>query len=544
MVAQGEGDSVITFTLDGTTSAALGLATLDVKRPMHAPRANRLLTLGGRAGAYYESWTLQPLEVAIDIAMVGTSEADIQDKVRDLAAVLCSIDSPVALVFSDEPDKCLYVIPSDGGVDVERLATARIGQLKFIAPDPFYYATEETTLDLTDSVTFPDFNLVPNVGADEAAGGGITIVNNGTAPTHPRFILPFATDSGYLKITRVSEGTDGAYVLLGEVEDVELAPNADVKVIDSRCSSTTGWTASSMAAHSGNGGWWYASGLGSGGAWHGATITKAFSEDADDFAAAAYFFFDNTPSSKKRKCYGRMFVQYLAENGTVIAEQGIVDASGSSKAYVYAKVLDGIGGTRSVYSTYGTKKKRVKRHGKWVTDTKYSFNNFDGKFIVRRTGNKWWFDVVNVHGRTMMPKAWRKLQSTFPTAGGFVGNDTLIHSVKFFVQQYGTKSMVPSAHIRDIICWHKKDPDPATERKVEILAGDIIEVDMAQAVVYRNGDPWMEALALGSEFFDIDVGSNEILIAVDTNPAGSFGTGEFKDGTTATAAVTFTERFF
>lgn len=158
------------------------------------------LTPPGMDGAHFERKRrpMRVLEIEADIRAVNREE--LRTKIDDLNGIL-SVDEPVPISFSDEPNKTYFGIPEASGEDDEYFFK-HSGTLTIICPDPYKYGLQ----------------------TESALTGQGTIINvPGTAETKPVFELDVLAP---ITFAMVSDGE--RYMLIGEPADV------DQEIVDTR----------------------------------------------------------------------------------------------------------------------------------------------------------------------------------------------------------------------------------------------------------------------------------------------------------------------
>lgn len=192
------------FTFNGVSST-VHLVENNVYHNILPPLAFRSLAVPGRAGVYDFGVGLGAREIAVDVTVKGSSQADLRSKVRAIASWLYQ-DSLKPLVFSDEPDKTYYARIA-GNTDLEQIVWVGQGTITFVCPDP--YAEGATR--------------------SQPISSGATITNNGTAKVFPVFTVNFSGSASYFKVVK---GTQQIYIAKSfSVGDVLVIDNAKALVI-------------------------------------------------------------------------------------------------------------------------------------------------------------------------------------------------------------------------------------------------------------------------------------------------------------------------
>jgi predicted phage tail component-like protein len=192
------------FTFNGIASTTY-LIENNVHHSILPPLAFRSLAVPGRAGVYDFGVELGPREIAIDVTVKSSSQADLRSKVRAIASWLYQADL-APLVFSDEPDKTYYARLS-GSTDLEQIVELGRGTLTFVCPDPY----------------------AEGASRSETITSGATVTNNGSVNTFPVVTVMFSGTVGYFKLFK---GTQQVYI------DCPFTAS-DVLVLDFRAAKAT-----------------------------------------------------------------------------------------------------------------------------------------------------------------------------------------------------------------------------------------------------------------------------------------------------------------
>jgi predicted phage tail component-like protein len=436
--------------------------------PVHEPR---LQEIAGRPGAYYTGYQVGTRAIEIDIALIGTSESDLRDDTRALAANLRR-PTPKALSFSDEPNKLYWAFL--GAVDWDSIALCGVGTIRFICADPFIHATSATDNSVTT--------------------GDNTISNSGTAPTYPLLTLTATQDSSFLKVSNQT----GKYILIGQAPDAEGAEvNGWVDDFSDDC-STMDWSAGGAidngsttgAVMSATGGYFYASNYGSvTSGWLGPSVRRALGTAATNFEVEA-----RVDLRAVTAAIGRIELYLRDTGGNCIGKIGMRDVQ-TGDNYIQAEARAGSGASsKTFYSGTPTNKYLWK-----------SYN--EGRLLISRVGNLWTakFGIYNTGTKewsSRLTKEWVDAAGTWTAQ--------LTH-VDLHIGKYKTFTALTNAYIKHV--WARRYTAPgATETPKVIKSGDEIVIDFSRNRILRNGEPWLTELQVGSQFFPLDPGSNTFTI--------------------------------
>lgn len=164
------------FSYKGQHSRDFGLVAVNVDPPILPPLEQKLVTVPGRAGSYRTGQTFKNREIPVSFVYRATSLAGLRQKARDIAAWLTPWEKePGDLIFDDEPGKEYHAFV-DGNLDPAEIWLVGRVSVKFVCPDPFAYATNQSII---------------TIEATADAAGTLTVVNNGTWTTFPSFDVRF-----------------------------------------------------------------------------------------------------------------------------------------------------------------------------------------------------------------------------------------------------------------------------------------------------------------------------------------------------------------
>ena len=172
------------FTLGNKTSDELDIILRNTPKPLQGGLDSSMINIAGKPGGYDFGADLKPLTFQLNCEFSGTSEANLQSKVRSLADHLFNDKGePVThqLSFSDEPDKFWRVrYGSKRGQLINRMVGGKVGRFKLIlvAEDPLAHEVEEVD---TKTITVD--------------GGSIEIENSGNVETPVRMVITNTGDT-------------------------------------------------------------------------------------------------------------------------------------------------------------------------------------------------------------------------------------------------------------------------------------------------------------------------------------------------------------
>lgn len=464
------------FTFDGIDSSQYFLVT-KIRRSVVPPIKDKLVVVPNRPGAYDFGWDYQVREIEVDIAIKAQTIPELRQKVRDIAKWLTTSEAK-PLIFSDEPDKMYYARLS-GDTNLDQMAELGQGTLKFICPDPYAYAASPTTL--------------------QVASSPFTVNNPGTADTYPVITVAFSQPATFFGITKEKE-----YVMVGSPESVEEAPFVEQElVLWDECADLSAWQTGTILDGTGvisgsmgtANGYFYVTDYGTGSGWHGPALKRSLPAPIQDFRVDTLVVQNNLVGET-----GRVEVYLLDVNGAVIGKIMIGDYWKDSKLNWIEARAGAYGVGHYWYAEYGAYKGIL--------------NNFLGLLRIERRGNRWYayFGMIDPYpgGRhtTRTGRYWVDVNNQF---------NAQLAQVEIHMGKYGTTA--PNWHQIDDIKVYKFNQPGTAQVPYIVQAGDILEIDCLEAVVRKNGQPFMQAVDLGSSFFSLMPGDTELAYA--TNGSGT-----------------------
>lgn len=441
------------------------------ERPAWAPIEHEFIEIPSRPGAYVKSKNVKVRQINVPVWIKGENISNIQKLKEDLAEWLIT-DSPVPLVFDDEPDR-IYYAEVTGSFDPEEIVNFGTGVISFICPDPYKYG-----------------QMRRGVFESEFA----SVANSGTKETYPTF-------KGIVKepITFLDIITDDAYMRIGEPVNITETPiEREQIILDDDLKSTVGWgVASSIEGGTvtgsmvSNGNDFISSNYGTGSTWHGPALKKSLSEQLQDFRAEFYLKQDNQDDAKM---IGRAVASLLDVNNNIVALVRMEDIWGYTKSNIATiRVGDNSNGHEIIHTT-----------GK----TDIWWNKFQGVLRIERVGNRFHAYVANItrDGRVQHFRTW---------SDGF----TDIHSkymnkiaqVQLHLGQYGTRPLTSQAFQR--VRVYKINNNTNVDIPYIARAGDTVEIDHSKNLILINGEDRKDLKDFGASYFSLRPGINNIQIS-------------------------------
>ena len=464
----------ITFNGDNLSTY---IKVTQVNRGIIPERENRTYTIPKKSGVFYDGYTYKEKVIPVEFMIVNT---DLNAVRRALASML-DVEAPAQLVFSDEPNYYWMAVP-DGKVDLEEILKVGTGSIDFLCPKPWAYKTGES-----------EFILTPNQTK-------LTAINNGSAPTSPKFTVNFASDCGFVGIT----SPQGVIQLGNMISPDSVAVPSSEKLINSTFSGTanTSWAkntfqplhvnaqASGVIAENANGVGVSNFGTWSTKQWHGPVMSKALATDTLGVNTA-----DNW------EMYSEFHFRTLDNNATramAMMEFGVFDDTGAYLAGLR------FGDTMDVTPHVGTLLYVGKNPDGWGIEQARLWDDggydwFNGSIYISKMGNSFNFVLHNhttgkVLNKTFYSEALGAKKAK--TATIFMGqfkdmpayNDMSVTYFKFTKHHTETMKDVPNIFSN----------------------GDELVIDNETGKVTLNGVPYYSGLDIGSNFFQLKQGATDI----------------------------------
>lgn len=298
------------------------------------------------------------------------------EKRREISRIL-NVSEPKKLIYSDEPDKFYWALPS-GDTDFEDKRLYGDGSITWQIFDGLAYSTEEYSFT--------------NDGADPRA---ITINNPGTEPMLLELEAEFTSDCGFLGLQNDDLSTSALFGTIEEVDGYHY--EASETLFDDHFTVDRGWllnqgitpgvtaerlqngTASYQvdewqgppAGYPGivdpNEGYAKVTDYGTGNSWHGVAITKIVPPDKNgaypvNWRSSYRIDFNNDGADNKNVRVGHNSVTYSNQNDELIVAVVVEDNNSVSERSDVAIYIDG----NRVWDNRETSKYYVSGRTAWV----------------------------------------------------------------------------------------------------------------------------------------------------------------------------------
>jgi predicted phage tail component-like protein len=448
------------------------------KRPAWAPVKRNILTVPNMPGGYHKSTDVDIRTIEVPVRIKAEDIADLQKTKEDLADWLVT-ESVEELTFDDEPDRTYFAM-IDGACDLEELVDRGKGTLTFICPDPHKYGKTKVQRSVIQS--------------DGTAS--LVARNEGSVEALPTFEIQ--VDGDYTNID-ISNGD--LMNRIGRVVNIEdYATSREERIFNDSLSTINGWAKTVGAVH--------IDGLATGNmksdgsrflpidfgtmndTWHGPFYKKSIGQTLTDFRVETIVELVNTGEDK----FGKVEVYVLDDDSLPVCMLTIKDVDSSGKR-IYATLRTGGGdqGFRDLISTHGEKDN--------------TFWNFYGLLRIERVGTRW-TAYVTVINRDTGKHVARSFVEYDDAEQQFTRSPT---QVGIYMAQYGTRK-VASLRAYDVKVYKI---NVLTENQIPYIvsAGDVVTFDHEREVILINGEPRMDLKAFSGEFFELNRGTNTILIS-------------------------------
>lgn len=230
------------LTYDGEISDDHGLVITKVNRSILPPLTDRTVEIPNRIGHYFFRMDMGMRIIPVEIVLIGTELADIQEKKRKIAKWLDPTKGLRDLIFSDEPDKKWEAVIS-GETGLDEIVRMGKGTLNFLVPNALALSTtSESFLIATAGMLFERNSDAynPNTGSGRFEKVTAHI---------PRFYSGFATQFPETKKLFFEKGTTNKLKSNISSAELSLQFNDDTLFYDSPTRNSTFIRDSTTAAH-------------------------------------------------------------------------------------------------------------------------------------------------------------------------------------------------------------------------------------------------------------------------------------------------------
>lgn len=158
-------------------------------------------------------------------------------------------------------------------------------------------------------------------------------------------------------------------------------------------------------------------------------------------------------------------------------------------------------------------------------DSDNGWSNLYGRFHIHRKDNVWsiWVDKLSKNGASVIKRMETKNLSDSKYPAG-----DLAYLV-FYMAAYGSYN-IQNMGINSVYAYDLTPETPEEYNEVIFNQGDIVDIDCQENTITKNGENYMQYLDIGSTFFALSPGKNDVSVATSCTSQIS-------------AAISFTEKF-
>jgi predicted phage tail component-like protein len=439
----------------------------------------------GKTGEVNQGTELGVRVISVDIAIIGTSKANLDDRERELTTWLF-YDAPKKLQL---PNNSKYYLAQVSDAKIENTLIFGRGTITFLCTDPLAYSTTQKVISFAPADTDP-----------------VAITNSGNEDAFPQISLTFNAST-----TEFAFVTDDQYFYLGNPAPVDTTTAAAQRtmILQDQGTTTAGWSSgilvdggSITGAFASDGNVIYPNSYGTGSTWHGPALVKSLGQELQDFSVEYFINFKETKPNQ----LGRVEIYLLDINNAVIGKMAVVDATAKGKAgRVEARLGPSSGGRYIVSSEIG----------------KEFYTNFYGRLYLQRIGQKYTFQIGKIDSNynyfARFNQVFYDVSNTFQKK---------LAAIQIHMGQYNTNTFIPTVNMNEVRVWNE---NTLTSTQVPNIfeSGDTLMVDSATGTIWKNGEPNFNLLGdLSSDFIKLKPGVTNLAI---TSPIVSSGSVTFRE---------------
>ena len=422
-----------------------------------------LIDVPGMDGVHLGGGRRPPRYIDVYTAIYGKDRAEIRKKIDVLNGIF-AVESPVPIIFPDEPDRTYFGVIEMTDDQGDRFFRSD-GSFTILCPDPYKYGPEL-------EATFPS--------------DAVTVTNNGTAPAKPVFELEVNESTTFAMI---NNGDD--YIMVGRpIEEGEIPTESYDRIADLPLSTLVGWsplTAGTVLPGGLVGGQMRTTGnsfeaetFGTNpNGWVGPAVKTSFSETLQNFSI------DITVTSRNTQgVTGKLQALLLDSADNVVATMSLMDGTvGMPKNSAVFTV-----GNKTIMNEAG--------------DFDRAYNNETVHLNLSRTGRS---IVAYAYKQTGSVRTGR-IRRTYRDEQ--MEHQAPIASIILYIAKYKNYDAFPMSFNRLIA---DKNYLPS-ELEIPYIAepGDKIIIDHEKNLITINGEPSNHLKNFGGNFFKLQPGNNNI----------------------------------
>ncbi|WP_082234966.1 distal tail protein Dit [Halobacillus massiliensis] len=405
--------------------------------------------------------TLEAREIKIKYKITDRTNKGFRDRFNHLNSLLRV--SKKELAFSDE-EAIFYATLSSNEVP-EETSNSVIGTLTFLCTDPYKYGPKQS------KELVSDYEM---------------ITNSGLMPADPTFELEVLEPVTFALV----QNHLNEFVMAGRPVDVKETPEApETKVFHRAMDSLVGWTDTDVIAEGYLNGSMTHDDTGfiaefaepnfGEATWHGPAMKTSLSEEVQDFRAEMWLYFHTDQGGRT----GRSEMYLLDATNNPIVRAFIEDKwRGLNQLGCQIEIANGV---RTPYISFPPKLER-----------------FNGKLKVSRVGNQWTFTVQEFQDGRIVNEWVERLESDVamqPAAQIQIAYQKWYDDVVERMEVYSMR-LVRINDVENTTSTYIAQPE------------DVITFDHQSGDVLINGEPRMDLISFGAEFFQLIKGQNQIIV--------------------------------
>jgi predicted phage tail component-like protein len=445
-----------------------------INRDILPPREVKTFNIPNKAGAYFLSVNHDVRVYEVPYRISGTSYEDLQDKINVIAEIL-DTDEPKELIFAREPEMTFFAICVNETPTTNNVSFAK-GTLQFLMVDPYKYGAS--------------YNL--DLGTAE---GLKQLTNNANESFAPVWTIDFSSDATFFSII----SADG-FVMVGNPKAVDQisVPLKEIILYDNM-TDLSRWTSSGVVADYGKvsgsfavdaGHQFKPSSFGDSNLYpydfHGPALRQSLSTPLQDFTIELSISLFSTTTAT-----GRIEMLLIDDTGQTLGKMVLWDRFDQNELT-----------TGHIYAGTQTDQREIIR-SMGIPNIR-SWNNFYGKLILKRVGQRWNAQIVQTEADgTFKYSTWLHKQLILPDGV----HDNPLATIQIHASKYGTGDYASMA-IRDIQI-HRINTVTEIEVPTLFHAGDRLVIDHEKGAVFLNGEYIQNHLDSGSKFFKVLPGIND-----------------------------------
>ncbi|PGL14382.1 phage tail protein [Bacillus cereus] len=428
-----------------------------------------------RDGAYFLNARTPTKPLEVDISIKGSK---LRKRIDELNNIL-SVDKPVPIIFTDEPEFTYYGIPESISENGE-IGTFHKVTISFLRTDPIKYGPLK-------SVVFE------NTGQELIAN----VQNKGTVESEPIIEIEVENPSTFLDVWRGNEYFRIGYPLAASQLPVERKQ----RVMWDEMSTIIGWTnvtefedAKGGGVLKTNGHQVYVTDYGDNTykGHHGAIMKKSIpGGPLQDFIMSSYVRFISSSYVQM----GRVEIALLDEASKPVARLSMND--------VFWEAEETHGFAKLAYPGHPAEQTMINTRGKYSN----TWNNFYGRLQVYRIGNEWEFFITKFAEGTEIDDAGAKVR--WVDTDGILMNK--VAQIQLSITQWWNNDPAQTITVDDIKVW-KVNQNTSDNPPYIIEQGDKVRIDTEKSLVSINGASAINLKDLFSDYPTIAKGQNKLEI--------------------------------